>query len=261
MHKISQLEQAASILLTRRLSGDKGEVLVSHLRPTDNQSAFAIQQTVSHLYCEQMQDSVGAWKCLQPIESNWVVAPIFTRTINTIPPITILPEQDMARIEPELAFYFAKDLPLRQAPYLPDEIDAAIGRSHMALELIYNRFTDANQASHFDKLADGLFNQGLYVGPQVNGTLAKQATNIEITLSYAGQIQIAKGQHPNLLPRAPLYWLVEFLRQQGIGIQAGQAVITGSYAGVFAVPLNTDITLSYAGLGEMQLHFKTLKRE
>ena len=63
-------------------------------------------------------------------------------------------------------------------------------------------------------------------------------------------------EHPNIHPRAPLYWLVEFLRARGEGISAGQAVITGSFAGVIEVPLNTDINFNYAGLGNMLVNFK-----
>lgn len=256
MHQPSPTEQAASILLARRLNAQKGEVLAAHCRPTDNQSAFAIQQAVTQLWCEQCKDSVGAWKCLQPIEGNWVVAPIFTSTIDTIAPVSLWPDNNVARIEPELAFYFAHALPVRAEPYLPAEIDAAIGRTHMALELIYNRYVPTAPIHHFDKLADGLVNQGLYVGPQVDAELAKQASNIDITLSYADQTQPYSAKHPNVIPRAPLYWLVEFLRQQGIGIEAGQAAITGSYAGVFDAPIACDMTIKYAGLGEMHVHFK-----
>jgi 2-keto-4-pentenoate hydratase len=64
-----------------------------------------------------------------------------------------------------------------------------------------------------------------------------------------------QGQHPDIHPRAPLYWLVEFLRSRGEGIVAGQAVITGSFAGVIEVPLNTNIRIDYAGLGSMEVSF------
>ena len=49
--------------------------------------------------------------------------------------------------------------------------------------------------------------------------------------------------------------LAEFLRSRGQGIVAGQAVITGSYAGVIEVPVNTDIQIDYAGLGRMNVSF------
>jgi 2-keto-4-pentenoate hydratase len=256
MRSVTPTEKAASLLISRRLKGQKGDLLPADCRPNDNQSAFAIQQAVSRLWFEQLGDTVGAWKCLQPIDGKWVVAPIFTSTINTVPPTALWPDNGVARIEPELVFYFAQDLPARAKAYLPDEIDAAIGRTHMALELIYFNYAQTDLCTHFDKLADGLVNQGLFVGPQVATDLAKAASHIDITLSYAQNIQHFAGKHPNIMPRAPLYWLVEFLRQQGVDIEAGQAVITGSYAGLIDVPLNTDIRVKYAGLGEMDVHFK-----
>ena len=104
-------------------------------------------------------------------------------------------------------------------------------------------------------LADSLVNQGLYIGPEVDAELARAASSFTIAVTAQGETQLHQGQHPNGHPRAPLYWLVEFLRSRGEGIVAGQAVITGSYAGVLEVPLKSDIHISYAGLGEMQVSF------
>jgi 2-keto-4-pentenoate hydratase len=74
-----------------------------------------------------------------------------------------------------------------------------------------------------------------------------------------GEIIERQGQHPNTHPRAPLYWLAEFLRSRGEGIVAGQAVITGSYAGVIEVPVNSAIKIDYAGLGSMEVSFTPRK--
>ena len=105
-------------------------------------------------------------------------------------------------------------------------------------------------------LADNLVNQGLFIGPEVDAELASAASEFTISLACAeGEKSVYQGRHPNIQPRAPLYWLVEFLRMQGTGIVAGQAVITGSFAGVIEVPLNTDITIDYEGLGQMQVNF------
>lgn len=255
MISAQQVELAASRLVSRRIAGGQGGVLSVDCRPSDNEQAFSIQTEVSRQWCEQLNDSIGGWKCLQPIEGKWVVAPIFTSTINTVPPIPVWPTKQIIRIEPELAFYFGQDLAVRSEPYLAHEVDAAISRTHMALELIYNRHSDPAQCTHYDNLADGLVNQGLFVGPQVNAEQAKQASLINMSLVYAGHASTLAGKHPNGPPRTALYWLVEFLRQQGIGIQAGQVVITGTYAGVLEVPLDTDIKLEYQGLGEMQVNF------
>lgn len=251
---------AAAILVERRISGVQAERLPEHCRPHTLEQALAIQVAVTDRWCEQMDDSIGGWKCLLPPEDKLVVGPIYTRTIDSVAPVSlwtkVTADGERARIEPELAFFFGKDLPPRAEPYTPDEVDAAIARTHMALELINSRYTDPASCEFPEMLADGLVNQGLFIGPQVDSDSARGASSFTITLTCAnGEVIERQGQHPNTHPRAPLYWLAEFLRSQGQGIVAGQAVITGSYAGVIEVPINTDIQIDYAGLGSMQVSF------
>jgi 2-keto-4-pentenoate hydratase len=247
---------AAKILVARRLTGEPGPRLPESCRPADIEAALAIQAAVTDLWCESQDDSVGAWKCLQPPPDKLVVGPIYTSTINSIPPVAIWPKGDRARIEPELAFFFGKDLPPRAEPYTPADVDAAIARTHLALELINSRYEDPASAEFPEMLADGLVNQGLFIGPEVSAEKSKQASEIQIHIEYAnGETSEHAGRHPNTHPRAPLYWLAEFLRSRGQGIVAGQAVITGSYAGVIDVPLNTNIKVYYTDLGMLEVSF------
>lgn len=247
---------AAKILVKRRISGSQSDRLPAHCRPHTLEQALAIQAAVTEQWCEQMDDSIGGWKCLLPPEGKLVVGPIYTRTIDSVPPVSLWPKGDRARIEPELAFFFGQDLPARAEPYTPADVDAAIARTHMALELIHSRYADPANCDFPEMLADGLVNQGLFIGPQIDSDTARGASSFTVTMTCAnGEVIERQGQHPNIHPRAPLYWLVEFLRSRGEGIVAGQAVITGSYAGVIEVPLNTDIQIDYAGLGNMQVSF------
>ena len=247
---------AATILVERRINGSQADRLPENCRPQTLEQALAIQAAVTEQWCEQMDDSIGGWKCLLPPEGKLVVGPIYTRTIDSVPPVSLWPKGDRARIEPELAFFFGRDLPARAEPYTPADVDAAIARTHMALELINSRYTDPASCEFPEMLADGLVNQGLFIGPQVDSESARGASSFTVTMTCAnGEVIERQGQHPNTHPRAPLYWLAEFLRSRGEGIVAGQAVITGSYAGVIEVPLNTDIQIDYAGLGSMQVSF------
>jgi len=249
-------QQAAKILVERRIYGVQSDRLPESCRPTDIDSALAIQQAVSEHWCSSQDDSIGAWKCSLPAADKIVIAPIYTRTIDSIPPVAIWPKQQKARIEPELAFFFGSDLPPRLDAYTPAEIDAAIVRTHLALELINSRYAEPATCSFPEMLADGLVNQGLFIGPEIDAEQARIASEFAITLECAnGERSVYAGRHPNIYPRAPLYWLVEFLRQQGQGIIAGQAVITGSFAGVIEVPLDTQIAIHYAELGTLQLSF------
>lgn len=248
--------EAAAILVERRINGSQAERLPERCRPQNLEQAMAIQAAVTEQWCEQMDDSIGGWKCLLPPQDKWVVGPIYTRTIDSVPPVSLWPKAGRARIEPELAFFFGQDLPPRTEPYTPADVDAAIDRTHMALELINSRYTDPASCEFPEMLADGLVNQGLFIGPQIDSNSARSASSFTITITCAnGEVIERQGQHPNTHPRAPLYWLAEFLRSRGEGIVAGQAVITGSYAGVIEVPLNTEIQIDYAGLGSMQVSF------
>lgn len=260
MSKMFDAAAAAAILVERRMVGSQGERLPESCRPQDLEQALAVQSAVSEHWCAQMDDSIGGWKCLLPPEQKLVVGPIYTRTIDSVPPVSLWPkvtsEGVCARIEPELAFFFGCDLPPRSEPYTSAEVDAAVIRTHMALELINSRYADPSLCEFPEMLADGLVNQGLFIGPEVDSVNAASASSFTVTFRCAnGEVIERQGQHPNVHPRAPLYWLAEFLRRRGQGIVAGQAVITGSFAGVVEVPLNTDITIDYAGLGSMQVSF------
>jgi 2-keto-4-pentenoate hydratase len=248
---------AASMLVERRRQGIQAERLPENIRPQNLEDAIALQQAVTEDWCNVMDDTIGAWKCSLPSPGKIVAAPIYTRTIDSIPPIAIWPKNNLARIEPELAFFLGKDLPARAEPYTPPEIDAAIARTHMALELINSRYTDPSSCTFPEMLADGLVNQGLFIGPPVDSETTRNASELLIRVrDEHGNLSEYQGKHPNGLPRAPLYWLVEFLRSRGRGLMAGQAIITGSYAGVIELPLNTEVCISYAGLGDMQVSFK-----
>jgi len=249
------ISQAASILTERRTKGIAGDRLPIDARPKNIEEALAIQAAVTENWCTQMDDSIGGWKCLQPPQDKIVVAPIYTRNMNSVSPVSLWPKGNLARIEPEIGFVFGQDLPARDQPYSAAEVDAAIVRTHMALELMACRYADTSDCEFPEMLADCLINQGMFVGPQIDGDIAKNSGEMLIKVTAKGETKDYQGKHPNLAPRAGLYWLAEFLRQNGQGIQAGQVVITGSFAGIIEVPLNTDVKIHYENLGEMTVKF------
>jgi len=255
---MNKAQQAAAILVERRQTGRQGARLPEGCRPTNLDEALAIQAAVSERWCDLMDDSIGGWKCLLPSADKVILGPIYTRTIDSVPPVALWPkpsDSQIARIEPELAFFFGKNLPARTEPYTSAEVDAAISRTHLALELINCRYTEPSECTFPEMLADGLVNQGLFIGPQVDSEKAYNSAEFTLNVRQNGVASTHNAKHPNGNPRAPLYWLVEFLRHQGQGIVAGQAIITGSFAGVLEVPMNTDITLDYGDFGSMVVSF------
>ena len=256
----ASIDTAARLLAARRRSGQPGPRLPQTCRPTDLDAALAVQAAVT----AQLGEAIGGWKCGTPSPGKVVVAPIHLGTIECHTPCAAFARaidgRPQVKVEPELAFVLGRDLPPRAAPYTPAEVDAAVARTHLALELIDNRFDDGAELSFEEKLADGLVNQGLWLGPAVDGERARGAAALTLTLTVAGGApQRLDGRHPNPAPREPLHWLAEFLRQRGQGLRAGQAVITGSYAGSFWLPAGVPISLDYAdaagSLGTLVVQF------
>lgn len=243
---------AAAILVARRGSGEQGPRLPASCRPADLDAALAIQAAVT----AQLGDRIAAWKCGLPAADRVVLAPIYAGTVHTNAPCALWVRAGQTRVEPELAFILGHDLPVRDAPYTPAEVDAAVARTHLALELIDSRYGDAAEPSFVDNLADGLLNQGLFIGPEVDAGQARAASAMPLRITVAsGETSELAGQHPNGDPRAPLYWLAEYLRSTGRGLQAGQAVITGSYAGCIELPLEQEIAIRYGELGTLTVRF------
>lgn len=243
---------AASILSARRKSGAQGPRLPESCRPSSLESALAIQAAVS----AQLGAGIVAWKCGLPAADRLVLAPIYAGTVHDSSPCAAWGRGGQLRVEPELAFILACDLPPRAAPYTPAEVDAAIARTHLALELIDSRYSDADNAGFAENLADGLLNQGLFIGPEVDAGQARAASAITLRVTLAsGESKQLAGRHPAGDPHAPLYWLAEYLRSTGQGLQAGQAVITGSYAGSFDLPPQQEIAIEYGGLGTLTVQF------
>lgn len=251
------IDTAAKELAKRRAAGTNGDLLAPELRPTSFEQAFAIQQTVAAIY-KANNNPIAAWKCLIPSAEKTVVAPIYQDDVYHYTPTCPLYRsvQELARVEPELVFEIAHDLPPRAKPYTEAEIDAALGNTRLALELIKSRYHTPCEATHFDALADGLVNQGLWLGPVLNPSEGLEMSRFELSVSIQdGETLQKTGIHPNGFPKAGLYWLVNFLSAQGIGLTQGQYVITGSYAGVLDLPLAQVCDFEYGALGQFSVTF------
>lgn len=249
---LSPITEAASILAARRRSGKQGPRLPEQYRPCDTDAALAVQAAVTGL----LGARIGGWKCATPSAGRPVLAPVYADCIQASSPCTARAHAGQVRVEPELAFILGADLPARDESYTVADIDAAIARTHLALELIDSRYDDPVQATFDENLADGLLNQGLFIGPQIDAEAARAAATLALRVEHGTEPAMTlDGRHPNADPRAPLYWLAEFLRSKGQGLHAGQAVITGSYAGSFALPVGQDVTIEYGGLGALTVRF------
>lgn len=247
-------EEAATELLNRRVAGTKAPRLSEQQRPMNIEDALQIQAAMA----EQHSVSVGGWKCLLPLaEDKLIVAPIFTDNIQRGVNCELFEDNNAARIEPEIAFVLAKTLHANPDGYSEEEIDEAIGSCHMALELMQARFADDCGAEFYEKLADCLVNQGMFIGPEIEREKAFGAANIDITVSQGDHVQAFSGKHPNDSAHSPVYWLINYMTRRGVSFHAGEAIITGSFCGIVEVEFDKPTTVNYGGIGQYQVTFNT----
>jgi 2-keto-4-pentenoate hydratase len=262
---------AAHELMARRTAGAAGERLTDAIRVTDIEQALAVQAAASQLWCSQNNDRIGAWKAGLPGPGRLVIAPIFASTIQTATVVSVWPtrspraSEPVARIEPEVAFVLGEDLPPRPQPYTPEEVRAAISQVRLALELIGGRHERPEDCSFAEKLADSLENQGLFLGDEIDASLAFAARELSIGFTDNRGTQMLAGKHPAGDPAAPVYWLADYLRSRGEGLRAGQVVITGCYTQVLDIAFGETVSLCYrtadasVTLGQIDVQFQPRK--
>ncbi len=249
-------QEAATELLNRRVPGTKASRLDEAQRPLSLEDALGIQSSMIDIH----SDKVGGWKCLLPLaDDKFVVAPIFDATVQSGDDCALFADNGVVRIEPEIAFVLGEDLPANPNGYSEEQINQAIGSCHMALELMQSRFADDSGAEFFEKLADCLVNQGLFLGPEIEREKAFAAGNINITVEQEGNTQKFDGVHPNTLPQNPVYWLINTMVRRGTSFRKGEAIITGSYCGIVEVEFDKPTTITYENIGEYQVTFREKK--
>lgn len=243
---------SAKELLSRRTSHMTHPCLELSLRPKTLNDALNIQDSMIDLNT----DKVGGWKCLLPLaEDKFVVAPIFSQTIQRGEHCSLFADNDKARIEPEIAFILGKDLPASEVGYSEEEINEAIGSCHMALELMQARYSANAGAEFYDVLADCLTNQGMFIGPEISREKAFNASEFIVSISQEEHEHSFDGKHPNSSAQAPIYWLINYMTRRGTTFFKGEAIITGSYCGIVELDFDIPTSVKYEGVGEYQVTF------
>ena len=242
-------EAAAQFLFAARRAGRVGPRIDEASRPATVDDAIAVQRRVTEL----LALPVGGWKCSVPTDARAVIAaPIFAPTIHDVSPCPMLVAGDVARIEPEIAFVIARDLPARGEPYADADVRAAVGSARLALELIGPRYAEPKDVSYPELLADFIANQGLYMGPALAAPWDSDLEAFQVVVrASGGVIKTVDGKHPDGHPLRPLVWLANYLATRGDHLRAGQVVTTGSYAGIIDVPVDMPLTFEYGNLGRL----------
>ncbi|TMP03655.1 2-keto-4-pentenoate hydratase [Pseudoalteromonas sp. S3178] len=253
MSDLKQLTDIAAHLLSKRECGNGASDLPEEFTIESIEDVLAIQKLMIKLNDE----TVYGWKCMLPSSTGAItLAPLLYKPINATKTCLLNTKNNKALIEPEIAFVLNKDLTVLKE-YTNEQIDSAVSRAHLALELIENRFSKQYEATQFEKLADGLSNQGVYIGPEISLEKAYESNNITLIVEQEGDKSFnVIGQHPGHLPQLPLYWAINFLSANGFKLEKNQVFITGSFNGLMEMDINKEIQITYEELGKLHIKFE-----
>jgi 2-keto-4-pentenoate hydratase len=156
----NNLLAAANLLLDARRTGDRLTKLPAELRPTNAEEIDAIQDALAQAYGE-----IGGWKIGA---ANLQATPSFA----PMPAAWIAPSGSLLSgnrwryrgLEAEIAFLVGEDLPPRATPYSREEVLAAMGSCHPAIEVLETAFADPVDGANPSVLADLQRNGGFIYG-------------------------------------------------------------------------------------------------
>ncbi|SNB75245.1 2-keto-4-pentenoate hydratase [Arboricoccus pini] len=242
---------AAARLLQARADGVWLTSLPAGEAPASDLEAYQVQDEVA----AGLGGRIVAWKvgaASPTAEPN--CAPILAETF--FDDVARLPAAMFHKIgiESELAYRFAKDLPAREAPFGEEEVRAAIGSIHPAIEIVDLRFEVFKSQPAPVHLADQGNHGALVIGPGLTAwqDVVSIATHVHQEIDHKVTHDQVGGNSAGETMRL-LVWLANHVAARHGGLKAGDVVTSGSTTGTIFVDAPVEITTVFDGVGSMEL--------
>lgn len=157
-------------------------------------------------------------------------------------------------LECEIAFAIARDLPPRATPYGEDELYAAIGAMHLAIEIADSRLPPLPSLAM--NLADAMASGGFVIGPAIASWASMDRGAIEVVLKVNG-VEAARGSGATIVgdPLRAVAVLADNPVPGSPGLRRGDFVTTGSLTGMTPVAPGDVAVAEFGFLGNVEVTF------
>lgn len=159
--------------------------------------------------------------------------------------------------EAEFAFRIGVDLPPRATEYSVDEVMAAVGALHPAIEVPDSRYVDFTVVGAPQLIADNACAHQFVLGPPAPETWRSiDLAAHRVVGSVEGRLE-RDGIGANVLgdPRAALAWLVNEVSGLNLTLRAGQVVTTGTCLVPLPIAPGDRVSCDFGTLGEVVVCF------
>jgi 2-keto-4-pentenoate hydratase len=157
--------------------------------------------------------------------------------------------------EMEFAFRMAKDLPPRSAPYTQEEVTAAVGSLHPAIEVPDSRYCDFTLVGLAQLVADNACADRFVLGPATTADWRSIDLAAHQVRALKDSVVAGEGSGVNVLgdPRIALTWLVNELSRHGLTLKAGEVVTTGTCVKPVAIAAGNRVEGDFGLLGRVSI--------
>lgn len=230
------VEAAVDALLAQHHARRDMAPLPDGLRPATLDDALAVQDalTARRASAGRVQ---GGWKIAltTPVMQAMVGidhpcrGAMFTDTMHTSPCTLRAADYVRLGVESEIAVRLGADVPPAATPWARETIGAFVAEAMAAIEIVDDRNWDYDTADVRDLVADNAFNFGCVLGaPRTDWQtldLGALVGRMRVNSEIAGE-----GRGADVLghPLEALAWLANHLAERGLGLRAGEVVMTGS---------------------------------
>ncbi len=244
------VERAAALLVgawrdRRTIPGIPGDA-----RPATIDEAYAVQDAVSRAL-----GPVGGWKVgASSPAAEPRRAPLLASRVHEGPATLPAAEFHRVGIEAELALHVARDLPVRPAPYVREEVLAAFDTLHPAIEIVDSRFADREAMDDLSLVADNQSNGAFVYGPALRDWRGRDLAAQPVRLVIDGAVAVERvGGNTAGDPLRGVVWLANHLAAAGQPLRAGQIVTTGSTTGLLWVSPGAAVEAEFPGIGAVRV--------
>jgi 2-keto-4-pentenoate hydratase len=250
---------ASDILHGHWMDGTRLDALPAALRPQSRAEGYAIQallegRSSAPLFGWKIAATSAAGQAHIAVDgplAGRILAERLIEVGGTCP----FGNNHMKVAELEFAFRMARTLPSLPDDYALDEVLAAVGSLHLAIEIPDSRYDAFERVGAPQLIADNACAHYFVVGPAVPQTWHELDLAAHEVTGFINAGPPHRGLGSNVLgdPRVALQWLVNELSRHGVALEAGQTVSTGTCVVPMAIAPGDHVRGDFGVLGTIEV--------
>lgn len=257
----ARMQEASDLVFTLWRQGRRVAALPEALRPQSRAEGYAIQALLERRSAKPLFGWKIAATSLAGQAHIGVDGPLAGRLLAeqvsesgaTLPLGSTL----MHVAEAEFAFRMARTLPPRTDEYRQEEVMAAVGTLHPAIEVPDSRYDDFVTAGAPQLLADNACADRFVLAPAASEDWRRIDLATHPVQARVGSRYTREGQGANVLgdPRIALTWIANELSRIGVPLAAGQVVTTGTCVPPLEIQAGDTVSANFGVIGSVTVSF------